>query len=168
LSSWRRRASVDASVLDRRVSEVRVVDPYHPLYGNWYPASDRRSGRGLGLIVVHLPDGRERAIPRSATNFAVGLEDPRTNASQRAHISVRTLLPLANHVGAVLASRNADLKGSAGRDPDPAQPRQGSVLAAEPMAAASAREQTPARAARGTTGATSAATIHPVGGKSSC
>ena len=34
------------------------------------------------------------------------------------HISVRTLLPLANHVRAVLASRHADLEGGGGRDLD--------------------------------------------------
>jgi Family of unknown function (DUF5372) len=165
-----RRASVDASTLDRRVAQVRVVDPYHPLHGNSYPVSDRRSGRGPALIVVRLPDGRERAISRSATDFAAEAEDPWANASRHAPISVRTLLPLANHVRAVLASRNADLEGSGGRDLDPAPARQGGLVdgAAASMATASARDKTSTRAARRTARATSSATIHPAGGGSSC
>jgi hypothetical protein len=51
------------------------------LYGNCYPVSDRRSGRGPALIVVRLPDGRERAISRLATDFVTESEDPRANRS---------------------------------------------------------------------------------------
>jgi len=67
-SRWRRPGSPNngTSALDGRVAQVRVVDPHHPLYGDTFPVSDRRSGRGPALIVVRLPDGRERAIPRSA------------------------------------------------------------------------------------------------------
>ena len=54
------------------------------------------------LIVIQLPDGRERAIRRSATGPASEREDEATTAGRQAHISVRTLLPLANHVRTVL------------------------------------------------------------------
>jgi hypothetical protein len=55
----------DATPLDGRVAQVRVVDPHHPLHGGCYPVSERPSGRGAALIVIRLPDGRERSIPRS-------------------------------------------------------------------------------------------------------
>ena len=53
----------------------------------------------------------------SATALSSASEDLTAAASRLAHISVRTLLPLANHVRAVLASRNADLEGGGGRRP---------------------------------------------------
>ena len=118
-SSWRRRTFGDATTLDRRVAQVRVTDPHHPLYGKCFPVSDRRSGRGPRLIVIRLPDGRERGISRSATAPTSASDDLVAAApSCQVHISVRTLLPLANHVRAVLASRHADLKGGGGRDLD--------------------------------------------------
>ena len=114
-----RRTFGDATTLDRRVAQVRVVDPHHPLYGKCFPVSDRRSGRGPRLIVIRLPDGRERGISRSATAPTSASDDLAAAApSRQVHISVRTLLPLANHVRAVLASRHADLEGGGGRDLD--------------------------------------------------
>src|SRR5271165_1411133 len=68
---WDRRTFVDATALDRRVAEVRVIDPHHPLYGGCFPVSERRSGRGAALIVIRLPDGRERAISRAATTLGL-------------------------------------------------------------------------------------------------
>jgi hypothetical protein len=81
-----------------------VTDPHHPLYGKCFPVSDRRAGRGPRVIVIRLPDGRERGISRSATALISASDDLAAAApSRQAHISVRTLLPLANHVSAVLA-----------------------------------------------------------------
>jgi hypothetical protein len=94
---------VDATSLDRRVAEVRVIDPHHPLYGGCFPVSEWRSGRGAALILIRLPDGRERAISRAATAFSPASVNLTAAANRVAHISVRTLLPLANHVRAVLA-----------------------------------------------------------------
>jgi len=71
------------------------------------------------MIVIRLPDGRERGIPWSATTPTTVSDDVApASASRQPHISVRTLLPLANHVGAVLASRHADLEGGGERDLD--------------------------------------------------
>ena len=111
-----RRSSYDAAEVDRRVAQIRVVDPHHPLHGSCLPVSDRRSGRGPGLIVVRLPDGRERAIQRLATDLASGLEESTPTSGRRLHISVRTLLPLANHIRAVLGSRHEDF--AVGSQPD--------------------------------------------------
>ena len=115
----------DATTLDGRVGGSGFVDPHHPLHGKCFPVCDRRSGRGSGLIVIRLPDGRERAVPRSATAVASASDDRAAPASREAHISVRTLLPLANHVRAVLAFRNADLEASSARGPRSAPCRAG-------------------------------------------
>jgi hypothetical protein len=165
-----RRTFLDTAPLDRRVAEVRVVDPHHPLYGGCFPVSDRYSGRGPSLIVIRLPDGRERAISRAATAFSPVSDDLMAAASRLAHISVRTLLPLANHVRAVLASRNADLEGGDGRNLDRMPVgRDGSTrAAASPVAAAAGRDATSAGAAGGTTRATFAAAERPVRGEPSC
>jgi hypothetical protein len=137
-----------------------VVDPHHPLYGKCFPVSDRRSGRGPRLIVIRLPDGRERGISRSATAPTSASDDVAAAVPSRGlHISVRTLLPLANHVRAVLASRNADLKGGGERDPvpNPGEPDGVSGTATTSVAATSGRDPTPARPAGGTARAAFAA-----------
>jgi hypothetical protein len=62
------------------------------------------------VIVVRPSDGRERGILRSATDDAASPgEWPAEDL--RAFITVRTLLPLANHVQSVLASRDGDHEG---------------------------------------------------------
>jgi hypothetical protein len=167
---WGRRIFVDATPFDRRVAEVRVVDPHHALYGSCFPVSDRRSGRGPSLIVIRLPDGRERAIPRAATAFSPVSDDLMAAASRLAHISVRTLLPLANHVRAVLASRNADLEGGDGCNLDrmPVEQDGATRAAATAVAAVAGRDATSTGAVRGTARATSAAAGRPVRGEPSC
>ena len=87
------------------------------------------------LIVIRLPYRRKRAISRSATAIASASDDWAAPASRRAYIP-RTLLPLANHVRAVLASRHADLEGSGARDLDqtPAEPDGAVDEAATPVA----------------------------------
>ena len=164
------RTCGDATALDRRVSRVRVVDPHHPLYGECYPVSERRSGRGPWLIVVQLPDGRERSIPRSATAPASVPNGELATASRHAHISVRTLLPLANHVRAVLASRDADVEGGGGRDLErPAAGQDGIVgHPARPVVAASGRDAAPIGAAGRAARATSSTAVRPIRGGRSC
>ena len=155
----------DTTTLDRRVTQVRVVDPHHPLYGKCFPISDRRSGRGPRLIVIRLPDGRERGISRLATAPILAFDDLAAAApSRQVHISVRTLLPLANHVRAVLASRHADLEGSGGRDLDQKQAGD----AATPVAAPLSRDTASAGAVGGTARATPALATRPLRGGSSC
>ena len=165
---WDRRTFGDATTLDRRVAQVRVVDPHHPLYGKCFPISDRRSGRGPRLIVIRLPDGRERGISRSATAPTSASDDLAAAApSCQVHISVRTLLPLANHVRAVLASRHADLEGGGGRDLDQMAAKQAGD-AATPVAAALSRDTASAGAVGGTARATPAPATRPLRGGSSC
>ena len=163
-----RRTFKDTTTLDRRVAQVRVVDPHHPLYGKCFPVSDRRSGRGPRLIVIRLPDGRERGISRSATAPTSASDDLAAAApSRQVHISVRTLLPLANHVRAVLASRHADLEGGGGRDLDQMAAKQAGA-AATPVAAPLSRDTASAGAVGGTARATPAPATRPLRGGSSC
>lgn len=156
-SSLDRRPCRDATTLDRRVAQVRVTDPHHPLYGKRFPVSDRLSGRGPGLIVVRLPDGRERSISRFATDLAATAHEQLAVSSRQAHISVHTLLPLANHIRAVLASRHAELEAG-GRhperpsaNPEPDRARQGVSDSAAPMAATFNRGTAAAGPAPGST-----------------
>jgi len=168
LSSWRHRVLGDATPLDGRVSQVRVVDPHHPLHGQCFPVSGRRSGRGARLIVIRLPDGRERGISRSATAPASALDDMASAIPSRLeHISVRTLLPLANHVRAVLASRHADLEGGSRQDLDQMAATQAGDVAM-PMAAATSRDTASVGAMGGTARATSATAARPLRGGLSC
>jgi hypothetical protein len=88
-----------------------VVDPHHPLYGKCFPVSDRRSGRGLRLIVVRLPDGRERGISRLATAPTSASDDLAAAApSRQVHISVRTLNREADQAGPVKTDQLRFLK----------------------------------------------------------
>ena len=158
----------DATMLDGRVAQVRVVDPHHPLYGQCFPVSGRRSGRGPRLIVIRLPDGRERGISRSATAPASAPDDLTAAVPSRlVHISVRTLLPLANHVRAVLASRHADHEGGGGRDLDQMAATQAGDVAT-PMAAATSRDTASVGAMGGAACAAPATAARPLRGGSSC
>jgi hypothetical protein len=69
-SSWHPRTSHDAADLDRRVAHVSIIDPHHPLFGNRLRLGERISYRGSLMVVVVLPDGRERSVRRSATDLA--------------------------------------------------------------------------------------------------
>ena len=71
-------------------------------------------------------------------------EDPATTAGRLAHISGRTLLPLANHVRGMLASRHADLEAGGGGPLEQATAAHGEVAgsAAAPVAAAADRDTT--------------------------
>ena len=171
---WHRRSSDprtrgDATTLDGRVAQIRVVDPHHPLYGECYPVSARHSGRGPALIVIQLPDGRERSILRSATAPISAPDDSAATSSRQLHISVRTLLALANHVRTVLASRHGELQGG-GREVEPAAEKHVGVAgrAAGPVVATTRRGAPSTRATDSTAHATSVATVRPGGGERSC
>jgi hypothetical protein len=144
-----------------------VVDPHHPLYGNSFPVSDRRSGRGFAVIVVRLPDGRERGILRSATDAAASPGEWPAEYL-RAFITARTLLPLANHVRSVLASRDGDHEGGRRADQTFAtQEGAGAGLpdgkAAPTVVGAAGRSEAGVGTAGGSTPATTVGDARPVG-----
>ena len=109
---WDPRTSHDAAELDRRVTHVSIIDPHHPLFGTDLRLAKRTSRRGAAVIVVILSDGRERSVPRAATNLA---EDPIPESIifSQARISVRSLLPLANRIRIMLRCHNEVCGGAA-------------------------------------------------------
>jgi hypothetical protein len=72
------------------------------------------------MVVLILPDGRERSVSRAATDLA---EAPIRNSTicAQARISVRSLLPLANRIRIMLRCLDEDCGGEAlpGRWPAP-------------------------------------------------
>ncbi len=65
------------------------------------PVIGVKSARGPNYVMVRLPDGRSRSIPRSITDLAAEPSARVTDSSENAlRISVRTLLPLAHFVTA--------------------------------------------------------------------
>lgn len=110
----------DASDFDRRVTHVSVLDPHHPLFGARLQVAERQSCRGSAMVVLILADGRERSVPRAATDLA---DAPilHSRISPQAQISMRSLLPLANRLRIMLRCQDEDCGGEAlpGRWPAP-------------------------------------------------
>ena len=80
---------------------MTVVDPTHPLYGRTLPLLRVHSARSKARLVVRLPDGRVRWIPRAITD----LDASAVAAPPQALIAVPTLLPLAQLVCAMLMGK---------------------------------------------------------------
>lgn len=102
---WRRRGHrtpQGATILDRIVSHVTVTDPRHALFGNRFAVLTGRSGRDPAYVVIELPDGRRRSIRIASTDLAEALA-PAPIAANLPRISVRTLIPLMQHLTANLA-----------------------------------------------------------------
>ena len=150
----------------RSGSLTRII----PCMAGCFPVSERRSGRGPALIVIRLPDGRERAISRSATAVSSASENlAATGESSGTHFGA--------HAFAFGESRPrcARLQECGSRRQRRTRPRSDACRtgrrrrsAATPVAAASGRDATPAGAAGGTARATSAAAVRPIRGGSSC
>jgi hypothetical protein len=95
----------NATVSERLISQVTVTDPRHALHGQTLAVLSLHSPHGSHQLVVALPDGRRRSIPRTATDLSTGTGLPSSVGSASTRISVRTLLPLARHLRAVLRWR---------------------------------------------------------------
>ena len=84
------------------MSEVTITDPQHSLFGQRFRIANERSGRGPGYVVVKLPDGRKRALPIVATDLTASDRPTSRSAATLPRISVRTLIPLAQHLDRIL------------------------------------------------------------------
>jgi hypothetical protein len=84
---------------------VRVTDRSHALYGQSRCVFPERSGRGSSLVFVDLGDGRSHVFERALTHIdgaeAAAILDGKLSLPL---ISVRTLVPLARHLTAMLVS----------------------------------------------------------------
>ena len=94
-----------AAIRDRLVSHVTVIDPHHALCGQLLPLVSLHSARGPAYVVIALPDGRRRSLRRALTDLA-GAATASSVASlcDGPRVSVGTLLPLARHIVARLAT----------------------------------------------------------------
>ncbi len=102
----RTRALRKTAVLDRLPqvgAAVTVTDDRHPLFGRTLVLVRLHSPRGRPEVVLRLPSGQHRSVPRASTD----LDGPPAAPGSRGlpWISVRTLLPLAHLVRAMLGGR---------------------------------------------------------------
>jgi len=98
-----RRISQNTIILDRLVSHVTITDPCHFLFGHRLSVLDERSGRGPAYVVVELADGRKRSIRIAATDLVRPERSFSATAPSLPRVSVRTLIPLAQHVNRILS-----------------------------------------------------------------
>src|SRR5712671_2241574 len=105
---WRRhrsdrRTRHDATIAERLLLRIRVIDAVHPLFGQSLEVSPRGLIRRVGWIRVVLPDGRHRWVPQKATDLDVSACEARPNRDLPL-VSVRTLIPFAEYVRARLSA----------------------------------------------------------------
>ena len=118
-SFWRRRTRRDATIAERLLPRIRVIDAVHPLFGQQLEVSPSGLIRRIGWIRVVLPDGRHRWVPQKATDLNVSACEARPNRDLPL-VSVRTLLPLAEYVRARLSALGERFDETSGRTADPA------------------------------------------------
>ena len=99
----RTRTQHTATHLDEVTREVTVIDPGHPLCGRTFPVVHSQSHCKKSNLILLLPDGHRRSVPRSATDFD---QPPHPSSQPRflPRISVRTILPLAQQVRSLLCA----------------------------------------------------------------
>jgi hypothetical protein len=81
---------------------VTIADPHHALSGQQFELVSVHSARGPSFVVIALPDGRRRSVRRSITDL-VGA-DSTNRLGEALRVSVRTLLPLAQHLATMITA----------------------------------------------------------------
>src|SRR5438105_7203797 len=66
-----RRTRRDATIAERLLHRIRVIDAAHPLFGQRLEVSPSGLIRRIGWIRVVLPDGRHRWVLQKATDLNV-------------------------------------------------------------------------------------------------
>jgi hypothetical protein len=84
------------------VSHVTITDSCHFLFGHRLAVVDERSGRGPAYVIVELADGRKRSVRIAATDLVAPGNSSSAPQPGLPRISVRTLIPLAQHVNRIL------------------------------------------------------------------
>src|SRR5208282_148779 len=99
---WAHRTPLNPTIIDRTITHVTITDTQHCLFGKRLAVFRERSGRGPAYLVVELPDGRKRSIRITSTDFAATVITSGATPNLP-RISVRTLIPLVQHLNANLA-----------------------------------------------------------------
>src|SRR5882762_814218 len=114
-----RRTRRDATIAERLLPRIRVIDAVHPLFGQTLEVSPSGLIRRIGWIRVVLPDGRHRWVPQKATGLDVSACEARPNRDLPL-VSVRTLIPLAEYVRARLSALGERFDETSGHTAYPA------------------------------------------------
>src|SRR5205085_7030994 len=109
----------DATIAERLLPRIRVIDAVHPLFGQLLEVSPSGLIRRIGWIRVVLADGRHRWIPQKATDLNVSACEARPNRDLPL-VSVRTLIPLAEYVRARLSALGERFDETSGHTAGPA------------------------------------------------
>jgi hypothetical protein len=126
---------------DEVTRQITITDPTHPLFGQIFPLVQPISPQGPASILIQLPNGRHRAVPRAATDLDAPPQ-PRPTPTDLPLISVRTILPLAHRVRAmVLAMEDSHAAALTPTDTD--QPATCYGGAQRPASALAAPESAP-------------------------
>jgi hypothetical protein len=96
------QAPQTATVIERVITQVTITSPQHPLFGHTFPIVSLQSPRHREHIIVELADGRRRSIPRAATDLQASSSTGPQPEKPLPKVSVRTLLPLARYLRAML------------------------------------------------------------------
>ena len=96
---WGNQRHQNTPLRNRIVSQVTIVDPTHPLYGHTFPlVPSSISRRSKQTLVITLPTGQQRSVPRAVTDLASPQASVEAGPPSFAHLSVRILLALAHQV----------------------------------------------------------------------
>src|ERR1700738_1265933 len=119
LPRWDRRTRRDATIAERLLPRIRVIDAVHPLFGQPLEVSPSGLMRRIGWIRVVLPDGRHRWVPQTATDLDVSACEARPNRDLPL-VSVRTLIPWAKSGRASLSAWGEGFDETSAHKADPA------------------------------------------------
>jgi hypothetical protein len=95
----------NTSLIDQVISHVTITDPTHPLFGRTFPVvSVPARSRTNPSLLVELPTGEHRRVPRLATDLAQRRADETSSVAALLPVSARTLVPLARVVRRLLGA----------------------------------------------------------------
>jgi IS66 Orf2 like protein len=98
---WRSSTRQNTTPAEISAGHVTIIDPAHPLYGRRLPLLRVPSVRTHAGLVVQLPDGQVRRIPRAMTDLTLSS----SVASPPAVIAVPTLRSLAQLICATVRDK---------------------------------------------------------------
>jgi hypothetical protein len=96
---WGPQRHQNTSLRNRIMSQVTIIDPSHPLYGHTFPlVSSALPQRHSQTLVIALPTGQQRSVPRAVTDLACLEASVEAVLPSLAPLSGRILLSLAHQV----------------------------------------------------------------------